>query len=75
MKDKSKEPTKVYVCSPHRPVSADQEERKLEIATNRKRVINACKLLTICGYLPMAPHLYFTQFLSDDAPEQREEGM
>ena len=27
------------------------------------------------GYLPLAPHLYFTQFLEDGDEKEREEGM
>ena len=75
MRDRTKEPTKVYVCSPYRTVSDDSEECKREQEVNRERVIKACKLLTLCGYMPMAPHAYFTQFLSDEDPEEREEGM
>lgn len=75
MRDKSREPTKVYVCTPHRPVSENPVQRRWEMEANRERVIKACKLLTLCGYMPMAPHAYFTQFLSDDDPEEREEGM
>ena len=35
----------------------------------------ACRILTTLGFLPMAPHLYFTQFLKDEDAQERNTGM
>ena len=34
-----------------------------------------CSVLSNLGYLPIAPHLYYTQFLNDKTPDERETGM
>ena len=67
--------TKVYVCSPFRPVSNDPKETEKEKQRNIERTQIACSLLTKLGLLPIAPHLYFPQFLNDDDPKEREKGM
>ena len=66
---------KVYVCSPFRPVSKDPKRAEKVLARNIRRAKFACELLTKLGYLPIAPHLYFPQFLNDNNPEERENGM
>lgn len=65
----------VYVCSPYRPMSKDPECRKDELAANVERARHACRILTFLGYLPLAPHLYFTQFLKDEDEKERRDGM
>ncbi|MCD8197836.1 MAG: hypothetical protein LUE24_11845 [Lachnospiraceae bacterium] len=75
MRDRSEEPTRVYVCSPYKPVSENPTERADELEENVSRARKACRFLTLCGYIPMCPHIYMTQFLSDDDPEERAEGM
>ena len=67
--------TKVYVCSPFRPVSTNPKRAEKVLARNIRRAKFACELLTKLGYLPIAPHLYFPQFLDDNNPEERETGM
>jgi len=59
----------IYICSPYRG----------DIKKNIKAAQRYCKA-TIADYpddevIPVAPHLYFTQFLDDDIPEQREVGL
>lgn len=34
-----------------------------------------CRLAAKAGYLPVAPHLLYPQFLDDNDPEERELGM
>lgn len=54
---------KVYICSPYRPTGQNPEaERK----RNVEKAQTACRLAIDAGYLPLAPHLYFTQMLNDD---------
>lgn len=67
--------TSIYVCSPYRPLSASEDSRNQELEANIRRAKQACRLLAKLGYLPLAPHLYFTQFLDDDNPAERGEGM
>lgn len=51
---------KVFVCSPYRG----------NIELNRQRALEYCRYAAVRGYLPIAPHLYFTQFLSEDNDER-----
>lgn len=55
----------VYVCSPYR---GDTE-------TNVKRCRAYCKYVVEHGGIPIAPHIYFTQFLDDSLVPERKLGM
>ena len=68
-------PKKIFVCSPYRPTSKTEECRKDELAANISRAKNACRILATLGILPLAPHLYFTQFLKDEDAQERRTGM
>lgn len=57
---------KIFVCS---PLSGDNMEENIEKAKEH------CKGISLMGYLPIAPHLYFTQFLNDDNEAERRLGM
>lgn len=51
----------VYICSPY---SGDTE----------KNVVNACRYSRFAvdrHCLPITPHIYFTQFMDDNVPEER----
>lgn len=65
----------VYICSPLRPVSPVAAERPDELKANIKLACEACTLAAYCGFLPVAPHIYFPQFLSDDVASERKLGM
>ncbi len=65
----------IYICSPYRPVSKDEEAKAIELEANVKRASDACRLLVKLGYMPLAPHLYFTRFLDDEDSKERKEGM
>ena len=52
----------VYICSPY---SGDME-RNIE---NAKRY---SRFAVDCHSLPITPHIYFTQFMDDNIPEERE---
>jgi len=54
-----------YVCSPFRGDAEKNKERAKEYS---RSVFDA-------GYIPITPHLYFTNFLSDDNPKERTAGM
>ena len=55
----------VYICSPY----ADNIEANT-IAARRY-----CRFAADKGYIPIAPHLLFPQFLDDKKPEERELGL
>lgn len=65
----------VYVCSPCRPTSDHQSIQKLEKARNMALAKIGCLKVVEKDGIPVAPHLYFTQFLNDETPEEREIGM
>lgn len=52
----------VYICSPY---SGDVE-------ANLQRAREFCRFALESGQIPLAPHLMFPQFMSDDDPKQRE---
>ena len=56
---------KVFICSNYRG----------DVETNVENAIHWCKKATNQGCLPIAPHLYFPQFLDDDIPNERELGI
>lgn len=57
--------TVVYIVSPY---AGDIEQ-------NVARAKRYCREATLQGYLPVAAHLLYPQFLNDDDPSERELGM
>ena len=68
-------PKTIFVCSPYRPLSETEESRKAELESNIHRAKTACRILTTLGFMPLAPHLYFTTFLKDEEKREREDGI
>ena len=56
---------KVFVCSPLR---GNIHENILKAKAYSRLVIKH-------GFLPIAPHIYFTQFLNDEKPAERKLGL
>ena len=54
-----------YVCS---PFAGDTR-------TNTKKARAYCRKLYELGYTPISPHLLFAQFLEDDIPAERKDGL
>ncbi|PWM29336.1 MAG: hypothetical protein DBX40_00275 [Clostridiales bacterium] len=54
-----------FVCSPFAG----------ESRTNIKKARSYCRKLYELGYTPIAPHLLFPQFLEDDIPAERKDGL
>lgn len=52
----------VYICSPY---SGDTEK-------NTANARKYSRFAVDCHYLPITPHIYFTQFMDDSIPEERE---
>ena len=56
---------RVFVCSPYAG----------DIEGNTRKAREYCRLETIQGNLPFAPHLLFPQFMDDGNAQQRELGI
>lgn len=52
----------VYICSPY----SGDTEKNIENARRYSR------FAVDCHYLPITPHIYFTQFMDDSIPEERD---
>ena len=52
----------VYICS---PLSGDLEG-------NQEKAVRYCRFAVDAGYIPIAPHLYFPQFMDDANPRERD---
>ena len=60
---------KVYICSPYRALESTQLDRNIDYAQAlTKQAIEA-------GLAPITPHLYMTQCLIEDRPEERAMGL
>ncbi len=46
-----------------------------ETRTNTKKARSYCRKLYELGYTPIAPHLLFPQFIEDDIPSERKDGL
>lgn len=55
----------VYICSPYAG----------DVETNVQKARRYCRFAVDKGYIPIAPHLLFTQFLNDDNPKERQLGI
>lgn len=55
----------VYISSPLRG----------DIGRNIQKARDYCAYAASCGVVPLAPHTIFTQYLDDEQPEQREQGL
>lgn len=55
----------VYICSPY----SGDVDRNVETARRY------CRSAVDKGYIPVAPHLLYPQFLNDNSPKERELGM
>ena len=55
----------VYLCSPYAG----------DIETNTAAARRYCRFAVEAGYIPIAPHLLFPQFLNDSDPKERELGL
>lgn len=49
-------PKKAYICSPYRADTKEGIQKNIELAKK------ACKHCIYYGYIPIAPHIYFTQY-------------
>lgn len=60
---------RVYICSPYRAKDSTELNRNIKYAQELTRqALHA-------GLAPITPHLYITQCLDDNKPDERQEGM
>lgn len=52
----------VYICS---PLAGDMEQ-------NQEKTRTYCRYAVDSGFIPIAPHIYFTQFMNDNSKEERD---
>lgn len=52
----------VYICSPLSGAAAE----------NKEKARKYCRFAVDTGYIPLAPHIYLTQFMNDDSPAERD---
>lgn len=64
----NKEPELIFVCSPLKAYGKYSFEYNIHLAQKY------CREVAMQGDLPLAPHVYFTNFLEDDIPSERELG-
>ncbi len=60
---------RVYICSPYRAKDSTELDRHIDYAQELTR-----KAIT-AGLAPITPHLYMTQCLNEDKPEERAAGL
>lgn len=65
----------VYICSPFRPTNLNPILRANELIDNLKLAKDACTFAALRGCDPVAPHLFYPQFLDDNDPTERALGM
>ena len=52
----------VYICS---PLAGDVEQ-------NQEKARAYCRYAVDSGFIPIAPHIYFTQFMNDNSKKERD---
>ncbi len=65
----------IYICSPFRPTNPNPILAANELIDNLKLAKDACTFASLRGCEPIAPHLYYPQFLNDDDKVERALGM
>jgi len=65
----------IYICSPFRAHETDAAKAELEMKKNLNVARQACGIVMNQGNLPIAPHLYFPQFLDDGNEKTRNYGI
>lgn len=56
---------KIFICSPYRG----------DTKSNLQKAYQYCRGVIEKGYLPIAPHTIFPNYLDDDNPDEREMGI
>ena len=59
----------IYICSPYKAYD------NITVADNLKKAKKYCKMASDKGFIPICPHLYFTQFLNDECENERRSGI
>jgi hypothetical protein len=63
---------KIFVCS---PLATYRLGNKVyDVDTNIEKAISYSRYVYECGAMPITPHVYFTRFMQDGKPKEREDG-
>jgi len=68
----------VFVCSPFKGIvtpTMTENEIKLQYRRNLIKTARYCRIVANEGNIPLAPHLFFKDFLSDEVESERVYGM
>jgi hypothetical protein len=71
----------IFVCSPYRGKFEHDNKEIQELCRtiikkhNIEQARRYCREIMLMGDVPFAPHLYFTQFLDDNDPTERNKGI
>lgn len=57
---------RVYICSRFAAESSDEQKKNVTAAQE------FCRSIFSAGDIPIAPHIYFPQFIDDSDPEERD---
>ena len=57
----------IFICSPYRADEADLLERAKTMQRNIELARKGCRIAVERDYIPFAPHLFFPQFLNEEA--------
>lgn len=66
---------KVFICSPFRPRDGTLHEQLEDLNRNQEMARFACRYAVSHGCIPLAPHLFFPQFLSESDADERGTGI
>ena len=62
-------PSRIFICSPYRADSP------VDVHLNLNRALHAARYAALQNHIPVTPHLYFPQFLSDANDRERNLGL
>ena len=60
---------RIFVCSPYAAICTNDLSRS--VADNVNIAKRICRYISLSGHIPIAPHLYFPNFLTESLPDER----
>ncbi len=61
---------KIYISSPYRTTHKEPVAATKELERNLKLARKGCRIAVERGFIPVAPHLLFPQFLNEDSERE-----
>lgn len=66
---------RIFVCSPLRATLDNGEIDLNGVTKNIEKAWEYCRLVTLAGFRPFAPHAFYTKFLDEANPAERALGI